>query len=352
LADKYENITIKDFELSEHPENIDLMEAASKALSANFSGVPVTVIGTEYVVGFYNANTSGREIEAMITNYAGKRYYNDPIKKILEQQIGGEQVVVEKDKNPGAPDKEKTLPIFGTVNLKKISLPVLAVVIGFADGFNPCAMWILIFLITLLLGMKDRKKMWILGSLFIFISALSYFVFMSAWLNLLLFIGFIFWVRLGIAVVAIIFGGLNLKDYFTKKPDECVVSEIAEKKHLMDKFRKVVHHNKFWLAALGIIALGFSVNLVELLCSAGFPAVFTEVLTLSGLSGWSYYGYIGLYILFYMLDDLVVFFLAMFTLRATGLNAKYLRFTKLVGGILMLLIGLLLIFHPAWLLLG
>ena len=105
-------------------------------------------------------------------------------------------------------------------------------------------------------------------------------------------------------------------------------------------------------ALAGIIALAVAVNLVELLCSAGLPVVFTQILALNNLPTWQYYAYLILYIFIFILDDLIVFILAMLTLKMTGLGNKYARYSHLIGGAVMVIVGLLLIFKPEWLMFG
>jgi hypothetical protein len=226
-----------------------------------------------------------------------------------------------------------TLPILGTIQTANLSLPVLSVVLGFVDGFNPCAMWTLLFLISLLLGMKDRKRMWILGTTFIITSAFVYFLFLTAWLNFFLILGFVFWVRIVIGLVALGVGIYNLRDYHLNKEG-------------------ITHERKFILAFGGIILLAFAVNLVELVCSAGLPAIYTQILSISNLSPGQHYSYILIYIFFFMIDDLVVFAIAMITLHAVGVQSKYARLSRLIGGILMLIIGALLLFKPEILMFG
>ena len=245
-----------------------------------------------------------------------------------------------------------TVPFIGELNIKNLSLPFLAAVLGGLDGFNPCAMWTLLFLISLLLGMENRKRMWILGTTFIAASASVYFFFMAAWLNLMLFIGMIVWVRIIIGLVALAGGGYNLKEYFTNKDAACKVTNTEKRQKVFARLKDIAHQKSFLLALGGIIILAFAVNLVELICSAGLPVVFTQILTLSNLAGWQYYSYILLYIFFFMLDDLFIFVVAMTTLRITGVTGKYSRFSHLIGGILMLIIGLILILKPELLMFG
>lgn len=328
MEDKYENISVYEFEITKSEKNRRIFQETLEKLGTKSNGVPFTVIGDKYFIGFGSEETTGKLIE----------------EAILDEISNGKN---------GFQDMGKIdLPILGEVDAKKMSLPVLTVIVGGLDGFNPCAMWVLVFLIGLLLGMKDRKRMWIFGSAFIISSSLVYFLFMSAWLNLFLFLGVILWVRLIIAGVAFFSGGYYLRDFYVNKEGECKVEGGGKKKKVFEKLREIIHERNFFLALAGIIMLAFAVNLVELICSAGLPAVYTQVLALSNLPAWQYYAYIFLYVFFFMLDDLAVFVLAMITLKHIGISGKYSRYSRLIGGILMLILGYLLIFHPQWLMFG
>ena len=194
--------------------------------------------------------------------------------------------------------------------------------------------------------------MWILGIAFIVSSAFVYFMFLSAWLNLFLFLGFIVWVRIIIALVALGVGGYNIRDYWVNRKGGCNVMGDEKRQKVFEKIRAVTQRRQLFLALGGIILLAFAVNLVELICSAGLPAIYTQILSLSKLPVWQYYIYLVFYILFFMLDDLIVFFTAMITLRAIGVQSKYSRISRLVGGFLMLGIGTLLLFKPELLMFG
>jgi hypothetical protein len=244
------------------------------------------------------------------------------------------------------------VPLLGEIRTADLSLPVLTVVLGALDGFNPCAMWVLVFLIGLLLGMQDHFRMWVLGSAFIAGSALVYFLFMAAWLNFLLFIGAVVWVRAAVGAVALAGGFYYLREYFQNPDAACKVTAPEGRRRVFESLRKLATESRFWLALAGIVALAFAVNLVELLCSAGIPAVYTQVLALSDLPAWQYYAYLSLYILVFMLDDLIVFVAAMKTLQLTGVTTRYARFSNLAGGAVLLPIGALLILRPEWLMFG
>ena len=220
------------------------------------------------------------------------------------------------------------------------------------DGFNPCAMWVLIFLISLLLGMANRKRMWILGSAFILASAAVYFAFMVAWLNILLFLGLIIWIRIAIGLVALASGGYHLKEWWVNREAYCKVTGSEKRQRIFARLKEITQNQKFYLALGGIILLAVAVNLVEAICSAGLPVVFTQILTLSNLSSFSYYAYILLYIFIFMLDDLLVFIIAMVTLKAVGVTSRFSRASNLIGGIVILILGVLLILKPEWLMFG
>jgi hypothetical protein len=175
---------------------------------------------------------------------------------------------------------------------------------------------------------------------------------MCAWLNLFLFLGFLFWVRLAIALVALAAGFYNLKAYFTEKAGVCKVSLGGRRYQLIIRIQEFIKKQSFWLALGGIVLLAFAVNVVELICSAGFPVIYLQVLSLTPLPWWQYYAYILLYIFVFMLDDLIVFFAAMITFQVTGLSTRYKRFSNLIGGVLMLIIGFLLILRPDLLMFG
>ena len=160
------------------------------------------------------------------------------------------------------------------------------------------------------------------------------------------------WVRIVIGAVALASGGYNLREYMRNKDGTCKVTSHENRKKVFDRLRAVAHHQQFWMALIGIVLLAFAVNLVELVCSAGLPAIYTQVLSLNDLPAWQYYGYLLLYIFFFMLDDLIVFIVSMATLHVTGITSKYSRYSHLIGGILMLVLGALLILRPELLMFG
>ncbi len=364
----YSDLKIERFEIWNNRSNALLLAEIAKELKINVSGVPVFIAGENNIVGYQSDETSGEEIKSAIECYLSKASCEDQVAPIIARlnnlpstpankqdscvASGNTCEVNFSSTTASVSEKKVSIPFLGNFNIREFSLPVLTVILGILDGFNPCAMWVLIFLISLLLGMKDRRKMWIFGSLFIFISGLVYFLFMAAWLNLFIFVGFVFWIRIIIAIIALWSGYYHLKEYFKNKDGACEVMDAGKKKKVIERIKDILSKNNLWLAAFGIIALSAGINMVELVCSVGLPAIYTQVLSLSNLPIWKYYGYMVGYIFFYMLDDMLIFFVAMMTLKLKSVTAKYTRWANLAGGIIMIIVGILLIFKPGWLMFG
>ncbi len=345
LQAQFPQVRLHTYEISSSPENQELLQKVAQLLKINVTGVPVTIIGNRYFIGWLDESTTGASITAAVQEYLSGSY-TDLVGNLATTETSPIQ----------PPEKHIpetiTLPVFGEIHTRSVSLPLFTIMMGAVDGFNPCAMWVLIFLIGLLVGLEDRLRMWILGGTFIVASAGIYFLFMTAWLNLLLFLGFIFWVRILVGIVALGAGFFNLKEYFRSSPGVCKVTSSDKRQRVFQKLKDITQQQKFWLAMGGIIALAFVVNLVELICSASLPVVYLQVLTMNKISSWQYYLYILLYIFIFMLDDLIVYIAAMTTLKVTGLTGKYSRLSNLLGGLAMVIIGFLIIIKPEWLMFG
>ncbi|MDP3093502.1 MAG: hypothetical protein Q8N16_01945 [bacterium] len=325
----YPDLNIVSYEVFGSQENARLFEKFLKAAGEEETlRVPTIFIGGKTVIGYGGDQTTGKEIEEAV-RFCLENSCPDPLDKIEKEE-----------------PKVFKLPLIGEFDPKKISLPVLAVVVGVMDGFNPCAMWVLLLLISLLLTVNSKKKIWLVGGTFILASGILYFLFMTVWLNLFLFLGYINFIRIIIGVVAVAVGFWRIRDFFSWKPGVCKVTDEKSHSKIEAKIRKILVPAALPATFLGIVALAFSVNLVELFCSAGFPAIFTQVLAIQKIGAFQKYLYILVYDFFYMLDDLIVFSLAAMTLQKIGFTDKYSRWSALIGGVLLLLLGLALTFKP------
>lgn len=320
LEKKYELLEVEDYLVS-NSGNRSLWEQRGKELGVEIGGVPFTVIGGRYWTGF-DKDTIGREIEQVV------------------KEVLGEAVVVKQEEGV------VKLGWFGKINWQTMSLPLLTLLVAAVDGFNPCAMWTLLFLISLLLGLKDKRRMWILGISFILASGVVYYLFLAAWLNAFLIIGVSKWIRIVIGAFAVGAGGWSFYQWWTNRDGGCIAADSQNRKKIFTKLREVVNDKRLLLAVLGIMGLAVAVNMVELACSAGLPAVYTKALTLADLPSYQYYLYLLLYIFIFILDDLLVFSIAMLSFRAVGIESKYVNISRLIGGVVMIWIGYAMLFRP------
>ena len=349
LEKDYDNIRIYKYEVNTD-NNMELLIEVAELLDTEVSGVPFTIIGDKVYKGFNYENYKSRFLGTI-------EYYSDNgYKDIVGEYIGGielpkYEVKDKSDFNQYVEDYgNKTISFLGfKINTKNLTLPIISILIGFIDGFNPCAMWVLLFLISMLIGMKDKKRMWSLGITFLLTSALIYLLFMIAWLNVATFLTSVVFIRILLGIVAISGGLFNLYGYLrNRKNSGCTVVNDKKRNKIFSRIKSFTQEKNFFLALIGVVVLAISVNIVELACSAGLPVMFIEILSLNHLSLFEECVYIFLYMLFFLIDDLIVFFIAMTTMQVTGFSTKYGKLSKIIGGILLLLIGLLLIFKPEW----
>lgn len=251
----------------------------------------------------------------------------------------------------GAEAERVKIPILGEIDPASYALPVLAILLGLIDGFNPCAMWALVYLISLIAGLSDRTKIWFLVGSFVLASGILYFLFMTAWLGAFLIIGYYRPLTMAIGVVAFGFGSVSLIEAIrTKGALSCKIGDERSKQRTQEKMKAIVFSPLTLTSMVAIVGLAFLVNSIEFLCSSAIPAVFTHVLSVSGLSRLEYYGYILLYVFFFMLDDLIIFSVAAFAVSSTAsLGERYAKVSKVIGGVLLITIGAILVLQPEWL---
>jgi glutaredoxin len=279
------------------------------------AGVPTFRIGERVIVGFRSADTTGAEIRAA---------------------LAGREPPVE-------------LPLLGAVDVRALGLPLFTVLIGLLDGFNPCAMWVLVFLVSLLAGLQDRRRMALVAGTFVAVSGAAYFLFMLAWLNAFLAVGVSRGLELALGAVAVAIGAVHLKDGIAPGVGPSLSIPDAARPGLYRRMRAIVRAERAGAALLSATVLAVVVNLVELGCTAGLPALYTRILTLRELPAWQYLGYLGLYNAAYVFDDALVVATAVITLSRRRIQERGARVLQLVSGGVMLVLGVLLWAAPGWL---
>ncbi len=338
--EKY-NFEVISYETWYSKENSELLNKIYERFNDKKAGVPYIVVGNQRLIGWNDT------VEEQFIALVKKNRQKDYCDIVLDVTNGTNECMLGDD----IIGKVK-VPIIGYVEPEEASLGLVAMIIGLVDGFNPCAMWVLLFLLSVLINMKDRKRMWIIGFTFLFTSAAVYFLIMGSWISVVSKMSDIIVLRNIIAVIAVIGGLYNLYNYFKPAPTGCNVTDNSKRKKIMDRVKEFCSEKNFFLAIIGSIGLAISVNVVELACSAGLPIVFSEILSVNNLSSFEHIIYLLIYILFFMLDDIVIFVIAMTTMKLTGISNKYGKYSHLVGGIIMVLVGILLLFKPEWIMLN
>jgi cytochrome c biogenesis protein CcdA/glutaredoxin len=349
LSQSNPRIVLHFFEVWNDQANRDYFIAFSKAFNFEPTGVPTLFIGDEYWVGFND------QIQADITSAiekcldtgcvdAGLRVGTSLVPKQQPVVTPTESVAPPTSTNP---DSSITLPIFGTVNLEHQSLFISTLLIAVVDGVNPCSIWVLTMLLALTLHTGSRKKILIIGIIFISVTALIYALFILGLFSVMSVIPFRGVIQGIVAVIAVIFGIINIKDYFWYKEGFSLSISDQSKPGIYKKMRKVIDaKDSFWGLAGATVVMAAGVSLVEFSCTAGFPVLWTNLLNAQNVPWLTFILLLVVYMLIYQLDELVIFFTAVFTLKASKLEEKEGRILKLIGGILMLTLAVVMLVNP------
>lgn len=241
------------------------------------------------------------------------------------------------------------LPFFGRTDVRRLGLPLFTILIGLVDGFNPCAMWVLLFLLSILVNLKSRRRIIAVAGTFVLISGLAYFAFMAAWLNVFLLVGFLRPAQIALGLLAVFVGSIHVKDFFAFHKGLSLSIPESAKPGIYARVRKIVNAENLTGAIFGAAVLAVLVNVVELLCTAGLPALYTQILALREFPAWKNYSYLALYNLAYMADDSLMVGLVVVTLGRRKMQEQHGRWLKLISGLAVLALGLILLFRPEWL---
>lgn len=241
------------------------------------------------------------------------------------------------------------LPFWGSLSASKLGMPLFTIAVGLVDGFNPCAMWVLLYLLSILVNLRDRVRIVAIAGTFVVVSGLAYYAFMAAWINVFMWVGYLRSVQVGLAILAISIGSIHIKDFFAFKQGVSLSIPESAKPGIYARVRKIVTAENLTGAIAGAFTLAVLVNFIELLCTAGLPALYTRILTQQNLSWPMRHAYLGLYIGAYMLDDTIMVLLIVATLSKKKLQESQGRWLKLASGIAILLLGIIMMVRPEWL---
>lgn len=307
-------LRINYFDVEQDPAALARLRELARDRDLRAIGIPAFLINSELIVGFGSAETTGVRIREALDR--------QPQENLID------------------------IPLLGPLGVGDFGLPAFTIVVGLLDGFNPCAMWVLLFLLSLLINLRNRARVLLIGGVFVVVSGIAYFAFMAAWLNIFLLVGYPRAVQIALAIVALSIGAFNAKDFFTFLRGPSLGIPESAKPGIYARSRRILAAPSVAGAIAGAAVLALLVNAVELACTAGLPALYTNILTMHSLPAWSYYGYLVLYNFAYILDDLIVLAIAVATLSRFKLQERGGRWLKLVSGTVMLALGITLIVRP------
>jgi len=284
---------------------------------------PTTVVGEFVFQGFGSFETTGQNIIDFI-----------------EQSKTG--TLIDSKKN-----FDFNVPFFGTIDSKDFSLFSLSAILGLVDGFNPCAMWVLMTFLLILWQVKDKKKMFQVAGLFILAESVMYWLILNFWFKTWDFIGLDDVITPLIGLLAVGAGIYFLYRYWKNRGQLVCDTDVKKQSKTESKIRNLINSPMTILTALGIIGVALSVNVIEFACSIGIPQAFTKILELNDMSAVTEQLYILLYTFSYMIDDFLIFGLALYGFsKFYAVGQKYSNLSSLIGGVLMLILGIILLFAP------
>lgn len=336
LAREHPWIVLHSLEVSRSAENIARYQTMASWFGLDARTVPAFFFCGTMAEGFDLPSTSGAALrQALEACYAG-------VSAEVKQGAAGAPVPEVKAEVPA----RITVPLLGEIDPASLSLPALTVVIAGLDAFNPCAFFILLFLLSLLIHARSRARMMFIGGVFVLMSGVIYFLFMAAWLNVFLLIGQSHYITMGAGLIAVAVALINVKDYFWFKQGVSLSIPESAKPGLFARMRGLLRADNMASMLVGTIVLAVIANMYELLCTAGFPMVFTRILTLNELPAAGYYLYLVLYNVVYVLPLILIVAAFTLTLGARKLSEEGGRRLKLLSGVMMLELGIVLLAAP------
>ncbi len=357
LATKYPGVDLRFYEIYYIEENRDLFVEMAAAHGFEPRSVPTIFIGERYWQGF-SEEVTAPEIEAVVEKCVREGCV-DPGAGLSGLEKGILTPLSVTPIPPVAPASSASelpeggsdvinIPLIGQVDLSRQSLFVSTALISFVDGFNPCSVWVLTMLLALTLHTGSRRKVVLVGIVFLTVTAAVYALFIAGMFTLFTFISFVGWIQALVALVALFFAGVNIKDYFFYKEGLSFTISDEKKPGLAKGMRKVMDPTQtIWGLIGATIVLAGGVSLVEFSCTAGFPVLWSNILVANNVDGVTFVLLLLLYMVIYQLDELAIFFVAVFTLKASRLEEKHGRILKLIGGMLMLTLAGVMLINPS-----
>lgn len=350
LVARYPEVTVHSFEVWNDRDNLALLQAFSTAFGREVRGVPVTFIGEDAWIGFNAA--FGQQMTASVEAY---RSYPAPnAADRLPSQVRADlddAIAATPPSAPVAPpvnnDAVIQLPFGAVIDLSHQPLMVATLLIAFVDGFNPCSLWVLALLLGVVINTRSRRKVVLVGVTFLVITASVYGLFIAGLFSVFTYVAYLWWIRLLVALLALGFALVNIKDYFFYKQGLSFTISDDAKPGIYARMRNVMKSRDSVPATLAATAgLALGVTLVELPCTAGLPVLWTNLLAGVGVEAAVFALLLGLYILVYLSLELIIFGGVVVTMRVGRFEEREGRILKLIGGAVMLALAIAMLWFP------
>ena len=390
LKERWPAVRVELFDVAGDASARQAMQKESQRYGKSASGLPVIVFGGRMITGYTTDATTGKQIEDLLrssavkeTKQTSQRVSQSSAASMVrmlpwawfsfvgEEELASQGAVAPPpppgDVPPPPPPGDTTsdpldlppleeptpaeidLPIFGPIRVADWGFPTFTIIIGLIDGFNPCAMWVLVFLLSVLVNVRSRVRILAIAGTFVLVSGLAYFAFMAAWLNVYMLIGLTRPLQIGLGLFATFIGVVNVKDFFAFKRGLSLSIPESAKPGIYQRVRSIVAAKYLSVAVGAAVVLAVAVNTIELVCTAGLPALYTQILTMQEFPTWKNYAFLALYNAAYMFDDALLLSGFVFTLSRRKLQEREGRWLKLISGVVVLALGLTMLFAPEWL---
>ncbi|MCU0267328.1 MAG: thioredoxin family protein [Acidimicrobiales bacterium] len=325
LAAEQPDLEVRQYEVWYDDANRDLLQDRADELGFDASGVPVTIVGDRVWIGF--SDRTGEDIRAEVVS-----------------RLGGGEAATDGDGAEVSSSVE--VPFVGEVDVASTSLLVATVVIGFVDGVNPCSLWVLTMLLAIVIHQGSRRRVVAVGGVFLLITTALYGFYIVGLYSVLSYVAYLGWVRVVLALVALAAGVVNLKDYLWYRQGLSLTIPDSSRPGIYRRIRLLDREPTLPAALVATSVLAVGVSLLETPCTAGFPVLWTNLLVEQGVDGAQAAGLFAVYMLVFLLDELLVFGVAVTAMRAAKLQERHGRVLKLVGGALMVAMAGVLVFAP------
>lgn len=323
LATRYgDALSIKEYEVWYHPENKALLFETAEAYGTKVEAIPVTFLGRRVWTGF-----------------------NEGIAREMSQAIE-EAVAGVSTSADTSPRRSLRLPFQKEIDLQSQPLLWTTILIGFVDGMNPCSLWVLSLLLAMILRSGSRQRILLVGTTFLTVTSILYSLFVAGVFSVFSYIGYLRWIQVLVAAIALAVGAVNVKEYFVFRHGPSLTISDKSKPRIYEGIRTIMAQRgpAATIGATAVLAAG--VCLMELPCTAGFPIVWSNLLTSQRVGQLEFVALLMVYMLMYLLDELIVFGVAVVTLQSSRLQERHGRLLKLGGGSLMLAFAGTLLIKP------